>query len=61
MRHSEQHRERRDSTGRVHAHARLRWRIGNAIVSAEELQSWQLGPLLDSRHARTDTSRPRRG
>ena len=36
------------ATGRRHAPAPVRWRIGKASVSTEELQAWQLGP------ARTD-------
>ena len=29
--------------------ARYQWRIGNANVSTEELEAWQLGPILPRR------------
>ena len=34
---------------RLHVRKPARWRVGNASVSTEELQAWQLGPT------RTDT------
>jgi hypothetical protein len=57
----QRNRETRHSTGRAHPHEPGRWRVGNAIVSTEELQSWQLGPLLNNRDARTGTPPQRNG
>jgi hypothetical protein len=35
------------------------WRVGNAVVSIEEIVSWQLGPLLHRRDSRTADALPR--
>jgi hypothetical protein len=33
---------------RAHARPQYCWRIGNATVSTEELQAWQLGPAHEA-------------
>lgn len=36
--------------------ARNRWRVGKARVTTEELEAWQLGPVLYPRAPRGDRS-----
>jgi hypothetical protein len=36
--------DRRRAGSRADAPAPARWQVGNASVSTEELQAWQLGP-----------------
>jgi hypothetical protein len=56
---TKQHQQR---NARAHARtsAPARWRIGNANVSTEELQAWQLGPARIERWLDVPT-RPARG
>ena len=45
MSHSDKSRESHARAARTHSRSSYRLRIGRVTVSADELRSWQLGPL----------------
>ena len=45
MSHPDKTRESHARSARTHSRSRYRLRIGHVTVSADDLRSWQLGPL----------------